>query len=68
MSETWKIESAALAAKVGSVLVHVEEAISNGGHAFDVIALEAVFRDPEVAQWLADLRSIALVPVPRRAK
>lgn len=54
-----------LAAKLGSILVHVEEGASMNGHAFDWIATKPLLADPEVVAWLGELRKLALVPVKR---
>lgn len=57
--------SAALLSKVGSILVHVEEATSAKGHAFDWHVVEALLTDPEVRAWLEGMRKLALLPVKR---
>lgn len=54
-----------LLAKVGSILVHVEEMLSPQGHRFDRAALEATMNDPEVKEWLEALDKLALVPKKR---
>ncbi len=56
----------ALAAKLGSALVHIEEGRSADGHAFDWTALDMLLQDPEVQQWIAALQKMAMVPVKRR--
>lgn len=58
--------SMALAAKLGSLVVHLEEAASNDGHAFDKIATEQLVRDPEIQAFVEMLREKALVPVKRK--
>lgn len=65
---SWKIESASLAAKVGSLIVHVEEASSTDAHHFDSVAIAALLMDPEIVEWLRELRSCAMVPVKRVPK
>ena len=57
--------SVAQAAKVGSILVHVEEGLSAKGHDFDWTAVQSLMADPDVAGWLANLRGMALLPVKR---
>lgn len=57
--------SPALLAKVGSILVHLEESSGPLGHAFDVIALRQLAADAEVQEWLDGLRKLAMVPVKR---
>jgi hypothetical protein len=55
----------ALIAKLGSILVHVEEGLSDGGHHFDWTATRSLLADREVQQWIEGLRAQALVPVKR---
>lgn len=57
---------ASLAAKVGSVLVHVEEGTSADGHAFDWEATRSLLGQADVVEWLRALQKLALVPVKRR--
>lgn len=57
--------SVSLAAKLGSVVVHVDEGLSAGGHAFDWRAINSLISDPEVKAWLAHLRGMALIPEKR---
>lgn len=54
-----------LQAKVGSIVVHAEEATSAHGHAFDLEVLRTMIQDPVVQNWLARLRELALIPVKR---
>ncbi len=56
----------ALVAKIGSILVHVEEGAGEGGHAYDWTAARSLLADREVQQWIKGLRAHALVPVKRR--
>ncbi len=51
-----------LAAKVGSILVHVEEGLDKDGHPFDWEAVRALLKDPDVQGWLAFLGPL----VPRK--
>ena len=55
-----------LAAKLGSILVHVEEWLSAEGHPFDRTVLEALLKDEEVVEWLNQLRAMAMIPLKRR--
>lgn len=55
----------ALAAKVGSFLVHIEEVMSSKGHNFDAIAARSLLADAEVQAWLKGLRKLAMLPVKR---
>lgn len=57
---------AALAAKVGSILVHVEEGTGPDGHAFDWEAARALLGQADVVEWIRALQKMALVPVKRR--
>jgi hypothetical protein len=54
-----------LQAKLGSLCVHVDEALSAKGHAFDAEAARALLSDPEVVAWLEGLGARALLPVKR---
>jgi hypothetical protein len=54
-----------LQCKLGSIVVHAEEAVSNKGHHFDVAAILALVNDPEVQEWLAAMRKLSLLPVKR---
>lgn len=51
-----------LLAKLGSIIVHVEEMLSPKGHAFDKVALEQLMLDPDVREWLAEMDALAMVP------
>ena len=53
----------ALLSKLGSIVVHADEFLSPGGHAFDKEALLQLIRDPEVQEWLKEMGP--LVPVKR---
>lgn len=57
--------SPALLAKLGSIIVHTSEGVSDGGHAFDWIAVDALIRDSEVQAWLDGMQRLALLPVTR---
>lgn len=61
------IPSAGLLAKLGSVVVHAGELFSSGGHAFDRAALNNLVTDPEVEEWLAQMRKLALIPEKRNS-
>jgi len=47
--------SLSLLAKLGSVLVHVDELLSTKGHNYDRIALTQALVDPEIKQWVKDM-------------
>lgn len=53
------------AAKIGSALVHADEALDPGGHPFDVQTFAALMKDPAVVAFLDVLRRMALLPVKR---
>lgn len=55
----------ALIAKVASILVHVEEGSSKGGHHWDWVAVQNLIADAEVQEWLKALGAMSLVPVKR---
>lgn len=52
------------AVKVASIVVHVQEALSAKGHAFDLTAIEGLLGDPEVKAWVATIPEVML-PVKR---
>lgn len=55
-----------LQAKLGSIVVHVEEGLSASGHAFDWTAIQSLVDDPDVQGWLGQLRRLALLPEKRQ--
>lgn len=57
--------SASLLCKLGSIIVHAEEAASPKGHHFDKIALDGLVSDPEVTEWMEAMRKMQMVPVKR---
>lgn len=57
--------SVELLIKLGSVIVHQEEMMSEKGHHFDKHALDTVRNDPEVVEWLAKMTKMAFLPVKR---
>lgn len=42
----------ALLAKLGSIVVHAEEMLSQKGHYFDKLAFEHLLKDGEIQAWL----------------
>lgn len=52
-----------LLCKLGSMIVHTDELLSDDGHAFDKIALQQLFKDKEVQEWLKDMK--VYLPVKR---
>lgn len=65
MSDPLKGVSATLLMKLGSIMVHAEEALGPGGHAHDLAALRALLSDPEVVAWREAMDALALLPVKR---
>lgn len=57
--------SAELLVKLGSLIVHADEAMTPGGHSFDVEAFRGLLQDPEVVAWLEAMQALALLPVKR---
>lgn len=57
--------SPALLAKLGSIIIHSEEATSPGGHSFDVEAVKVLMIDVEVQDWLRGMANLAMLPVKR---
>lgn len=48
------------AVKVGSILVHIEEAMSADGHDLDVYALKGLLYDADVQEWLGRFDEVLL--------
>ena len=57
--------SAALLCKLGSLIVHAEEFISEGGHPYDLQVFLDGLRDSEVVEWLNQMSKMAMLPVKR---
>ena len=47
--------SLTLLCKLGSIVVHADEALSVGGSPYDIEAIKPLLTDPEVKQWIADM-------------
>ena len=64
--------SPALLIKLGSIIVHFDEATEPGGHEFDMNTARQLLADPEVAEWMKEMTGMAFLPlkrsVPARAK
>lgn len=58
--------SLALLMKLGSIIVHVEEAAEPGGHEFDMTAVRQLLLDPEVRAWRHDMG--AMLPLKRSTR
>ena len=54
--------SVALLAKLGSIIVHVDEGASSKGHVFDWTAARILIGDPEVQEWLTGMGRMAFIP------
>jgi len=57
--------SVALLSKLGSIVIHLDEALSSDGHYFDKVSLEQLQSDPEVAAWIKSMDAMALIPKKR---
>ena len=57
--------SSSLLSKLGSIIVHMEEATGPKGHPFDEQVMRGLLKDPEVSKWLKGMRKLALLPVKR---
>lgn len=51
--------------KLGSLIVHHEEAHSPTGHPFDLNAIKSLADDPEVRAWFEAMNKMAMLPVKR---
>jgi hypothetical protein len=54
--------------KLGSIAVHTEELLSTDGHQFDKVALETLFSDPEVKEWITKMTKMAMLPLKRNQR
>lgn len=60
--------STALLCKLGSIVVHLDEATDAHGHPFDVATLRDLMADPDVVRWRAAMDKLALLPKMRTAR
>ena len=51
--------------RLGSLFIHVEEGLAQGGHPFDMLAIGTIIDDPEVKQWIKEMDKLALIPKKR---
>lgn len=58
--------SMGLLCKLGSIVAHVEEGTSAGGHQFDWGAVAALLKDHDVQAWMGAMQKLALLPLKRR--
>lgn len=66
MADPFKLNPS-LAAKIGSILVHVEEGLSRDEHPFDWTAARTMMAMSDVREWLDELGKMALIPKKRRS-
>lgn len=59
--------SLSLLIKLGSIAVHADEALGEGGHQFDIEAMKPLLADREVQDWIASMTAKAFLPVKRSA-
>lgn len=57
--------SLSLLTKLGSIVIHADEATSEGAHQFDIEAIRSLLSDQEVKDWLAAMNDLALLPKKR---
>lgn len=57
--------SADVLVRLGSALVHAEEAISPNGRPVDYSEFAKLMADPLVVEWIKGMNSMALLPVKR---
>lgn len=58
--------SAQLLCKLGSIVVHADEAMSDDGHEFDITTLKSLLADVDVQTWLKEMDALALIPKKRK--
>ena len=58
--------SAALLSKLGSLIVHYEEAAGPRPHPFDWQAIKQLNADPDVVAWRLAMGRLALLPAKRQ--
>jgi hypothetical protein len=52
--------------RLGSIAVHVDEMLSDDGHAFDCAAIKQILADNDLRQWLSEMDKMALLPKKRK--
>lgn len=62
---TFTQPSMSLLVKLGSIMIHAEEALSPKGHYFDAEAVRSLLADPEVVEWRQAMDAAALLPKKR---
>lgn len=58
--------SAKLLVKLGSLVVHADEALSPDAHDYDRLAFRQLLEDPDVKEWIKGMAGMALLPVKRK--
>ncbi len=51
--------------KLGSLIVHYQEAYSPKGHEYDKVIIAQLEADPDVITWLASMTKAGFLPVKR---
>ena len=51
--------------KLGSLIVHYQEACSTDRHEFDFVSIEQLQCDPDVREWFERMNKLAMLPVKR---
>lgn len=59
--------SIGLLVKLGSIIVHADEALSPHGHSFDLDAIKPLLADPDVIAWIKAGTAAAMLPLKRNA-
>lgn len=67
MATIHDLPTLSLVVKLASIAVHAQEAVSPGGHEFDVQTVESLLADPEVATAMKTLEEAAMLPRRRDA-
>lgn len=58
--------STKLLVKLGSLIVHYEEAVSADGNPFDWTVIDSLREDPEVKEWIKSMNELGMLPVKRK--
>ena len=59
------IPNLGLCCKLGSIIVHIQEALSKKGSGYDIQALIPLVNDKEVNDWLKEMDKMTLLPKKR---
>lgn len=57
--------NAALLCKLGSLIVHADEALSPNGHHYDQTVFLDGLHDPQVLEWISQMDAMAMLPKKR---